>query len=174
MYLSDEHIEAHVLRQGDIIQNVHVLGALNYKGITYNYDNTGAPTGWEIKRPPELGHSLVLSHSCEIEESNGVKLTSIILAPIRDIHTATKAEKIEDLIASNLITDETTVSYLKYFYLESNPKLPFDNGSIADFSKLFSVRKQCYDFLLANKILQLQEDRAKQMALKLALYFSRG
>lgn len=98
----------------------------------------------------------------------------IILAPVRDINTATQTEKIEDLKGSNVITRETAASYLKYFYLKSNDKLQYKNGAIIDFSKCFSARKNCFDFLRSKKIIQLKPDTVEKMALKLALYFYRS
>jgi hypothetical protein len=177
MFLGDEQIERGILRQGDIISKVHLLGAINLSNIYYS-SPAGSPneySSWSILNAPKFGDAMVLSHSCEIALENRVKLTSIILAPLRDIHKATEQERIRELIASNLIDiDDPKPSFLKYFYVNPNPKLQYSDGAIVDFSKLFSVRKKAYDALLDNKIIQLSENAISSMALKLSLYFHRN
>jgi hypothetical protein len=177
MYLEDHLTEKNNLRQGDLISKIHFLGAINLSSIQYSSSATNPENylSWSVASPPKFGDAMVLSHSCEIDKSNGVKVTSIILAPIRDIHSATTAERIEDLIKSNLI-DRTNpeASYLKYFYLAPNQKLMFCNGAVVDFSKSFSIRKHSYDLLLKNKVAQLTSEITSSMALKLALYFHRS
>jgi hypothetical protein len=177
MYLDDESIEKGVLRQGDIIADVHLLGAININSIQYSSTVGSEPNqyvSWSIPSSPKYGDAMVLSHSCEIDPGNKIKLTSIILAPLRDINTATAQEKIQDLIDSNEIDrTEPQASYLKYFYVYPNENLKFHNGAIVDFSKCFSLRRQSYDILLINKIAQLNNEATLSMALKLALYFHR-
>jgi hypothetical protein len=173
MYLEKQSSEIHVLRQGDILENVHILGAINLQGINYEIDTTGDKISFRIPSKPNFGYVIVLSHSCEIDPSNLTKLTSIILAPLRDVNKATSTEKMDELIISNLVDDSSTMSYLKYFYLEPTEFLPFPNGAIVDFSKCFSVRNKCYDVLLSKKILQMGKDFSNKMALKFALYIYR-
>ena len=175
MFFSDDQIERDVLRQGDIIAQVHLLGTINLNNIQYSSAmNSKDYLGWAISSPPKFGDAIVLSHSCEIDPENRTKLTSIILAPLRDLNTATSEDRVKELINSNLI-DRTKpqASFLKYFYLPPNPNLKYTEGSIADFSKCFSVRKQSYDLLVKNKIAQLYRDFVSSLALKLALYFHR-
>ena len=118
---------------------------------------------------------MVVSHSCEVAKENGVKLTSILLAPVRDVSGATPASKLQELIDSNLIDrSNPDASYLKYFDLEPDDKLAHPQGSVVDFSKAFSVRKNSYEFLLDKKVLQLDGESRTSMALKLALYFHRA
>ena len=174
MYRPVEEFETGALRQGDLIGDVHILGAINPGGIQYiggaKAENS---TGWFINNPPFCGEAVILSHSCEIAPENQIKITGIILAPIRDVESATEAEKVQELIDSNLIEETTQASYLKYFYLEPHEKLPHRRGSVVDFSKCFSVRKNYYESLLKRKKLQLQLNIAQSLALKLALYFHR-
>jgi hypothetical protein len=176
MFLVDEQIERGTLCQGDIISQVHLLGAINLSSLLYS-SHAGSPTeysSWSIPAAPKFGDAMVLSHSCEIALENKVKLTSIILAPLREIHKATEPERVQELINSNLIDrDDPNPSFLKYFYVPPNPKLQYSDGAVVDFSKLFSVRKQSYNTLLEKKIAQLSEDAIASMALKLALYFRR-
>ena len=176
MFLSEADVEKNTLRQGDIVSEIHILGAVNLKEI--NYGRTDAEPekklNWSINAPPKISDAIVVSHSCEIDKSNGMKVTSIILAPLRDCSTATSKEKMDSLINSNAIDiDDTTVSFLKYFYLEPNPILKFKNGMVADFSKCFSVRNRSYEYLLERKIAQLDSGAVTSMSLKLALYFYR-
>ena len=90
MFLSDAQIERDVLRQGDIIAQVHLLGAINLNNIQYSSAmNSSSYSSWAILSPPKFGDAIVLSHSCEIAPENRTKFTSIILAPLRDINTAT-------------------------------------------------------------------------------------
>jgi hypothetical protein len=118
---------------------------------------------------------MVLSHSCEITLENDIKVTSIILAPIRDVHRATSPDKLQEVIESNIIDPENpTSSYLKYFYLEPHEKIEFTDGGIVDFAKLFSVHKSSHQRLVESKILQLKPDVANRMAFKLGLYFYRS
>jgi hypothetical protein len=130
--------------------------------------------GWAIPLSPKFGDAIVLSHSCEIAPENRTKITSVILAPLRDLNTATSDDRVKELIDTNLI-DRTKpqASFLKYFYLPPNSNLKYTEGSIADFSKCFSVRKQSYDLLAKNKIAQLSRDSVSSLSLKLALYFHR-
>lgn len=173
MYLADEQIERNILRQGDIISGIHIAGAINLNSIRYEIDISDKKIAWTVPQEPKLGDVMVLSHSCEIDPSNKTKLTSIILAPIRDLNKITDNRKREELIETNLINDSTTMSYLKYFYLLPNPMLTYQDGAVVDFSKCFSVRNKCYDLLVKNKLLQLKTELADQMALKLAIYFRR-
>ncbi len=178
MYFDDESMERGVLRQGDIVADVHLLGVININSIQYTSTAASDPSqvvSWSIPSSPKFGDAMVLSHSCEIDLDNEIKLTSIILAPLRDINTATKPEKIQELIDSNEIDhNEPQASYLKYFYVYPNGNLKFSNGAIVDFSKCFSLRRQSYDNLLSSKIAQLNNKATSSMALKLALYFHRN
>lgn len=94
MFLPEADIERGVLRQGDIISQVHFLGAINLNAIQYLTlpSDKERYTSWQICSPPNHGDAMVISHSCELAPENPAKLTSVILAPVRDIHNATKPE----------------------------------------------------------------------------------
>jgi hypothetical protein len=173
MYLSDSAIEMDSLRQGDIVDNVHLLGALNLNCINIINTQNSEYHPWFYNENSTFGLGMILSHSCEIDRSNGIKVTSIILAPLRDIDKATAKDKKDELINSNIITEGSVMSYLKYFYIEPNEKLKFKNGAVVDFSKCFSLKKDSYDYLLKNKILQLNQESIKYMSIKLAFYYYR-
>lgn len=97
------------------------------------------------------------------------------MAPLRDIHKATDPERVHELISSNLIDQyNSKSSFLKYFYVQPNAKLEYNNGAVVDFSKIFSVRNKSYNFLLERKVTQLSEETIISMALKLSLYFYRA
>jgi len=174
MYKNVDEIEKDALRQGDIIANTHLLGATNLNNIIYLSNNNNEKTGWQINLKPLFGYAMVLSHSCEIAPENGVKLTSIILAPIRNVDTATNPDKIDELKKSNILTPEIKSSFLKYFFLEPNSKIEYKNGSIVDFSKIYSLKKESYKVLLPLKILQLQESVIECISLKYSAYFYRA
>jgi hypothetical protein len=172
-YIEDETFEPNSLKQGDILSNIHLLGAIHFGIIQYLTATSDDKKGWLVTKAPEFADAMVLSHSCEISLENKTKLTSIILSPIRDINSATSADKIEELKRTNLIDLSSDRSYLKYFYLEPNDKLQYKTGGVTDFSKCFSVRKNSYDFLVKKKILQIKPEIRNKMSLKLALYFNR-
>jgi hypothetical protein len=177
MYLEAEFIEKDTLRQGDVISSIHILGTINITGILYmsTTENPKDRTGWAIPAAPRVSDAMVISHSCEIALENKIKVTSIILAPLREIHTATPQEKVKELIDSNLIDkDNPEASYIKYFYLKGNSKFEYSSGAVVDFSKCFSVRKNSYEYLLSKKIAQLNPPTVNSMALKLSLYFYRN
>jgi hypothetical protein len=157
MYKDEMFIEKNVLRQGDIIENTFLLGALDMNLIDFLSNENHEVEAWKYKSKPKYGYAIVLSHSCEIDPANSVKLTSIILAPLRDIDKATSKSKIDDLIKSNLLQPSNTYSYLKYFYLEPHSRIEYKNGSIIDFSKTYSLRNKCYNNILEHKIIQLEE-----------------
>ena len=176
MFLASDQIEKQCLRQGDIVSQIHLLGAVNINSIYYsslaNQPNEYA--SWSIPNKPTFGDAMVVSHSYEIARENNVKVTSIILVPLRDLHKATARNRIDELIDSNLIDQNNpAASFLKYFYLPPNPALEYSSGAVADFSKIFSIRKQGYDLLLEKKVAQLTKEASSSMALKLALYFYR-
>jgi hypothetical protein len=173
MYLEKQETEFSVLRQGDILEGIQILGALNLGAINIGTNFKGEQVSWSLSNKPNFSHVMVLSHSCEIDPQNDIKITSIILAPLRDLNKATPDEKIEEIISSNFIDDSRNYSYLKYFYLEPNDLLPYPNGAIVDYSKCFSVRKNTYKFLLEHKVLQVNKETLNYMSLKLALYFYR-
>jgi hypothetical protein len=164
-------IEANILRQGDIIENTQILGAINLRSITFINNYKNEPEGWQCKAKPVFSYAIVLSHSCELDPSNGIKLTSIVLAPLRDIDTATEKTKTEDLKNSNLLIKGIKYSYLKYFFLEPHPKINFSNGCVVDFSKVYSLRKESYNSILEHKIIQLEESMVENIALKFSAYF---
>ncbi len=176
MFVAPGAIDGSSLWQGDIIRGVQILGAINLNSIQFLTPGVGQgdPAGWTLPAKPVIGDAMVLSHSCELDRANGVKVTGIILAPLRDLSTATAPEKIEALISSNLV-DQTSpeASFFKYFYLEPNAELTYQTGAVVDFSKCFSVRKQSYEHLLQNKILELTPAVRFSMSLKIALYFHR-
>ncbi len=174
MYCEAGEYDAGVLKQGDILSKIHLLGAININAIAYAYSTPMADkcVGWQINNEPKFGDAIVLSHSCELDPLNEVKLTSIILAPLRDINTATPKDKIDALKSSNIVT-ENIESFLKFFCLNPNEKLEFKEGAVVDFSLCFSLRKNNYEYLTSKKILQLKSATAKDMARKLALFFSR-
>ena len=175
MYLPDADVDRTSLWQGDVIRDVQLVAAINLRGITHNTPVGGSEaTSWTVSGKPLVGDAMVLSHSCELDRANSVKVTSIILAPLRDINTATAPDKVEHLKSTNLLSvDGQKESFLKYFVVEPTEHLFFTAGAVVDFSKCFSIRNQCYDFLLARKVLQLRPDIRDAMALKLALFFHR-
>lgn len=176
MFLDDEQIERGTLRQGDVVSQIHLLGAININGILYSSTAVTPKeySSWSVPTAPKFGDAMILSHSCEIALENKVKLTSIILAPLRDIHKATDKERVKELIDSNLIDrSNPKATFLKYFYVIANQKFEYSTGAVVDFSKLFSVRNQSYNALLERKIAQLSEETVVSMALKLGLYFHR-
>lgn len=177
MYVASHEQDSMSLLQGDVIRDIHLLGALNYNEIQHaaTVSGTGGAVSWAVSKAPEMGDALVVSHSCEVAKENGVKLTSIILAPLRDVSRATPTDKMQELINSNLIDQsQAQASFLKYFYLEPHHQLAYPKGMVADFSKLFSIRKNSYDYLLSRKVLQVKDDIRDSMAFKLALYFHRS
>jgi hypothetical protein len=170
-------MEVGILRQGDILTKVHILGAIHLSQIQYGatHSNPVERVSWMVPGKPVFGDAMVLSHSCEIAPENKVKLTSIILAPLRDLHSATDKARLEQLIHSNYIDPANpSPSFLKYFYVSGNPALVHENGAVVDFSKCFSVRNKDYEDLAKNKVAQLRVDISAKMALKLALYFHRA
>jgi hypothetical protein len=171
--MAESDIEKNVLRQGDIVNDVQYLGCINTNNIRFQINADGQKDGWSFRNAPIFGPAMVVSHSCELDRQNGIKITSVILCPIRDISKATASDKFDELKQTNIITDETEVSYLKYFYLQPNHLLPYHSGAVVDFSKGFSVHKNAYDDLVNKKILQLTESVAINMSLKLSLYFYR-
>jgi hypothetical protein len=176
LFLNEEFVERHTLRQGDSVKDVHLLGAINLNALHYSSPagNRNELASWNVPNKPIFGDAMIVSHSCEIARENMVKVTSIILAPLRDIHKATAKERIDELIKSNLIDQQNPLaSFLKYFYIAPNSALEYPDGAIVDFSKIFSVRNKSYDSLLDKKIVQLTQQAASSMALMLALYFHR-
>ncbi len=176
MYLPDTEIEIDALRQGDIVTNIQILGAINLNSVKYtsSIQTPDKTDSWTVAAPPTIGDAMVLSHSCEIAKENGVKLTSIILAPLRDVSSATAPEKVTELIESNIINPSNpSATYLKYFYIESHPDMQYRNGAVVDFSKCFSLRKQNLDYLIDHKKAQLELSLVNSMSLKFALYFHR-
>ena len=173
MYLLESNIENTVLRQGDIVSEVQYFGCINVNNILMHLNADGEKESWSFKIAPVFGPAMVISHSCELDPSNGIKITSIILCPLRDINKATSPDKIEELKSTNLINENTETTYLKYFYIQPHSYLPFPDGAIVDFSKCFSLHKSSYENLVSKKILQLNDDIADNMALKFSLYFFR-
>jgi hypothetical protein len=161
------------LYQGDILLDVQLFGVITLSSITFTTDNQGTRNGWIVPQKPDFGPAMVLSHSCEIDRANLMKVTSIILAPLRDINKVTKQEKVSEIIASNTIDEHTFYSYLKYFYIPALAPVGLPDGAIVDFSKCFSIRNKSYDLLLKKKMAQLNDESTASMARKLALYFYR-
>ncbi len=63
MYLDNDGIEKGVLRQGDIVAEVHLLGAINSNSIQYTSTATAEENqyvGWSIPSPPNYGDAMVL------------------------------------------------------------------------------------------------------------------
>jgi hypothetical protein len=174
VYLDPGSTETDTLRQGDIIRDVELVGAFNLNTIQRTLNSDDEVVRWSMPSPLKKSLTMILSNSCEIALENDIKVTSIILAPIRGINEATSPDKIQEVIESNIIDPRNPrPSFLKYFYLVPHKKLGFADGGIVDFSKLFSVHKTSYDRLRERKILQLRPEIASQMAYKLALYFFR-
>lgn len=173
MYVGKQETDFSILIQGDILEGIQILGAINLNTINIATNFKGEQVSWSVSSPPKISHAVVMSHSCEIDLSNKDKMTSIILAPIRDLNNVSPGEKVEDIIKSNYIEDSSDYSYLKYFYLEPNEYLPYESGAIVDISKCFSVRKNSFEILLSHKILQLRPKILWYLSFKSALYFHR-
>lgn len=168
MFLPDSEMDRDVLLQGDIIKNIPLLAVLEIDKVIE------VGQSWGYANPLKYSFCAVVSHSCEIAEENGVKVTSCILAPVRGADGATTDAMFEDLKRGNELVSGSG-NYLKYFYLEPNGALPaFARGSIVDFSKIFSLRKTSIPQLIQNKILQMSSEAALQLARKSAYYFYRG
>jgi hypothetical protein len=173
LYLPNTEFEAGVLRQGDIVDNVLITACINPNAVHMLTGTGGVQSAWQVSQPPRYADAMVLSHSCEIAAENSVKITSVILAPIRDVNKATDASKIQEIIDSNIISECPEASYLKYFYLEPNSNMNPSDGAIVDFSKCFSLRNKYLAALVSKKKIQLQRSIADAMALKLSAYFYR-
>jgi hypothetical protein len=169
MFADTEQSNFGALLQGDIVANVPLLGAIDASSVV----GIPATSAWAAGGKLELGFAAVLSHSCEISTANGIKVTSCILAPLRDVSSATPPDKLQLLIDSNDVKAEQP-TFLKYFYQPSHPQIGHHKGSVVDFSKLFSVRKTNLEFLLSKKILQVTDVGREQLSRKLALYFFRS
>lgn len=163
------------LRQGDILKDIFFLGAINRNNILYAAQpGTDSNDFWMYKERPESGYVMVLSHCCELDRTNGMKVTSVIVAPLRDINKASRPDKVQEIIDTNIIDKNLpTKSYLKYFYLNANASISEFNGSVVDFSKVFSFKNNSYSYLLDNKILQLKDEYREHMSFKLGLFFYR-
>lgn len=175
-FVNASEIERETLRQGDIALGVHLVGSICFKDVSVPSSVVAESTfkHWSVAGELLTGPVIVLSHCCELDRQNGVKLTSIVLAPLRDVAKATAPEKVQEIIATNEITRDTpNFTYLKYFYLPPAGPLPFPRGCVADFSKVFSVRKSSYDIVLSKKVLQLTDSTRESMSMKLSLYFYR-
>ena len=174
MYAADSETTKDSLRQGDILSGILVMGAINVQGVNFVSAADGTRVGWTVPTKPELADVAVLSHSCEVDRKNGVKVTSIVVAPVRDIHTATDPGKVAELRQSNFIKKGTDASFLKYFYLEANDRLQHSAGAVVDFSKCYSIRKNAYEHLVKQKVAELAKEAREAFSLKLALYFHRN
>lgn len=176
-FVEQGEYEAAALRQGDVVRDVHFVGSICYREVMQPAALVdGQPASqWTVQNKLASGPAVVLSQCCEISKENGVKLTSIILAPLRDVSTATHPDKVQELIDSNELDEASgrDFSFLKYFYVPQHPSLPFPRGGVVDYSKIFSVRKSSFDFLLGKKVLQMTDEKRGALALKLAVYFYR-
>lgn len=173
MFVPAEQAELNRLKQGDIVADVPLLAALNPGAIHILNTATGEGAGWQVPNKLEFGLAAVLSHSCEIAVENGVKLTSIVLSPLRSAASASSPEKLELLKSTNFI-EGAEASFLKYFYLPGAAPLPdAPGGYVVDFSKCFSLRKNYLETLIKKKICEMDAATRDQFSLKLAVFFSR-
>lgn len=168
MFLDSGQSNFSALFQGDIVSNAALLGAID-AGSAVSIPSSAA---WAVGGKLEFGFAAILSHSCEISVETGIKVTSCILAPLRDVSSATPVEKLQLLIESNDVKGDQP-TFLKYFYLPPHTQIGHVKGSVVDFSKLYSVRKGYLDLLRTKKILQVTPECRAQLAKKLALYFFR-
>lgn len=167
MFVPDADADFTALLQGDVIKDVPLVGTLELDKVT----SIGA-SSWAYPSQLKLGFCAVLSHSCEIARENNEKVTSCILAPIRNADGATKSDLFAILERNEVKANEPT--FLKYFYIPPNEKLTNTNGVLVDFTKIFSVRKTSIQFLVDRKVLQMADEDRRVFAMKLAFYFYRG
>ncbi len=181
MFEPAERLDKSSLYQGDVIRNVPAFGAINLKNCMLHSSLLGGDSPGDsgaidvtITKSIRRCDVVVLSHSCEIAQENGEKVTSIIVAPLRDLSTATKPDKIQELIDSNDVDPASGkgFSYLKYYHLICKD-CQFPAGAIVDFNKVFSFHKSVHVELLKNKSAQMTEAARNKFALKLAVYFYR-
>lgn len=165
-----------VLRQGDVVRNVQCFGVINPNGVQMLTDpKSGQHNSWMCTAAPKFSDAVVLSHSCEIAKENEMKVTSIILAPMRDVSSGNSQATIDEIISTNLIdVAEPQAAYLKYFWLPPHDKIDFERGALVDYSKCFSVRKQYLDDLIERKALELKDSVRNSFGLKVGLYFARS
>lgn len=85
-FLETASIERDSLRQGDLIREIHLVGSLCFKDVSVPNSVGGGQSQkwWSVHGELPTGPVVVVSYCCEIDRSNAVKLTSIILAPVRD------------------------------------------------------------------------------------------
>ncbi len=176
MFVPDSEIETNALRQGDVLRDIYLFGAINLKNVNAESNVLTGPTmSLNYRSTAGTGAGIVLSHSCELDPENSDKVTSILLAPLRDVNSATRPDKIEQLKNSNVIPEEGNAppSFLKYFYLDPLPTISFQSGCIVDFSKIFSLHKSSMEFLRERKVAQMRPEMAGALTRKLALFFYR-
>lgn len=63
MYLDEEQIELGVLRQGDVISRIHILGALNTGGIQYasTASEPGVIKSWSVPNKPTFADAMCIT-----------------------------------------------------------------------------------------------------------------
>ena len=167
MFVPDVEADFNALLQGDVVADVPVVATLELDKISLI-----GPQAWAHAAPLKNMHCVVLSHSCEIAPENGEKVTSCILAPLRKADGATTPE-LTSVLQQNALGPGTK-TFFKYFYIPPIEKLPNANGSVVDFSKLFSLRKTAIGVLTERKILEMTQDGRRLLGRKLGAYFFRG
>lgn len=158
------------LRQGDIIKNVPYIKPVSPHALAVR------PLPQKPKEPLSIvietayTSAVVLSYCCELSETNSPgKISSIILAPLREIIEVINNTQLDALKQGNKLAADTK-TFAKLFYMEPGANVI---ESVADFSHIYTLSRGYLQTLKQNKIAQMDDTTRSLLSEKISYYFLR-
>jgi hypothetical protein len=196
MFVPDAVMDMKSLRQGDILQGIAyprvplfdfksmpVLGKID-GGIdqpapqlsVLSHDHRGDPHWFTSLIPMRLSFCCVISHCCDLEPSERVKLkvptfSLARLIPIPD-GALRNQEKLTSLRANGDPRNTAVPTYIDFFHVPAHERLD-GREWVIDFHQVLSLPAGAFPVVLERKILQIEDRYRAQFKIKLAYSLGR-
>jgi hypothetical protein len=121
------------------------------------------------------GFFIVISQCCDLARRDGgkPKSSAFVTAPLLEIpYDLNKDNPKFDQEKFNIFKSNSLETYISSFFIAQ--KFPIKKDYLVDFNQIVSFPRTQYDFLLKNKILQMNDKTRIQFKLKLISHFGRA
>ena len=188
------------LRQGDVISNIYLPRfSPSNSSFIYKFSNAGElDFNDEAISRVKLNYAVVLSQCCEFNEGkrkaftistlltlkeslkkgisvwgiNVCELVAVVNSPFRG-KKGRELDSVEKLRSANRLDPEKGKNEaLNVFLFESEDK-HLTSPHVADFTRVTSISMSEHDFVLNNKLLQLNSEHRRLFQIKLAYFYGR-
>lgn len=189
MFLSEADTDKGSLRQGDILTNIVFplirgdsilfLGTADlaqaHGPLRLRSEELRKAPAWTCQMPTRVGFAAVISQCCDLEPKHGkIPNPTIALARLVEppLGARNDVERMTSLRANRYPFDSRDPGYLNLFHIPAHEVLE-DKEWTVDFTQVLSIPATEFPGVMAQKILQMDDDHRIRFKMKLAASFGR-